>query len=171
MVYIENIVTNLLEARKALQASSKPIVVFSRPLGEKTPFPNRHNHQSAHTPAPQSTKISKLSIPDDSLPELLQTPGALLRPSSTRRSSKVPRSSLGDSAGRLNRVLNFKTPATNGNHWDVSDGEIDIDSAEVDAEGSQDVLIEDDDEIEYMPPKVPGKLSFSYLISNLSYAN
>lgn len=43
---------------------------------------------------------------------------------------------------------------TNGNHWDVSDGDIQVavNHAELEAENEYDY-----DEIEYMPPKQPGR--------------
>lgn len=52
----------------------------------------------------------------------------------------------------------FQTPQTQGNHWDVSDGDVDAHiQAEVDdAEDTE----ADYDEIEYMPPKVPGEYLF-----------
>lgn len=51
--------------------------------------------------------------------------------------------------------LDFKTPMTRGDHWNVSDGEIDVDLNE-EAEEVADVQGEDDDEIEYMPPTAIG---------------
>ncbi|KAL4248744.1 hypothetical protein ABKN59_007175 [Abortiporus biennis] len=132
-----------VQAKKALQATIKPSVVISRPLGDKTPFPNRQQ-LPLHTPAPQTTKIAKLSLLEPNV-DFTQTPGALLLPSSARRSSRAPRTS------GSGRALTFKTPLTNGNHWDVSDGELEVDEAELEL---SDVQSEDSDEIEYMPPKV-----------------
>ena len=60
---------------------------------------------------------------------------------------------------------------TKGNHWDVSDGDLELGSDEGDSQGEVDIHgnkvqgvggdvhgmeEEEDDEIEYMPPKVPG---------------
>ena len=53
--------------------------------------------------------------------------------------------------------LDFKTPVTRGDHWNVSDGEIDVDAEEEAAEVAS-VQGEDDDEIEYMPPTAIGAL-------------
>ena len=109
------------------QASLAP----SRPLGDKTPFPNRvHNHATPF----QVTK-----------PVFDVTPGALLRPSSARKHIRLPHSAS----------KSFQTPVTGGNHWDVSDIEI---NPEVVAEPNQSIEEEDYDEIEYMPPKQPGQL-------------
>ncbi|KAG1739295.1 hypothetical protein EDB19DRAFT_1908932 [Suillus lakei] len=106
----------------------EPVVLASsRPLGDKTPFPNRI---ASHATPLQMTK-----------PVFDVTPGALLRPSSARKHVRLPRSAS----------KSFQTPVTGGHHWDVSD--IDI-NPEVAAAPSQ--LIEEDyDEIEYMPPKLP----------------
>ncbi|KAG2341076.1 hypothetical protein BDR05DRAFT_936817 [Suillus weaverae] len=100
----------------------------SRPLGDKTPFPNRIANHS--TPLQMTKPIFDV------------TPGALLRPSSARKHVRLPRSA---SKG-------FQTPLTGGDHWDVSD--IDI-NPEVVAAPSQSIEEEDYDEIEYMPPKLP----------------
>ena len=51
-------------------------------------------------------------------------------------------------------MMQFKTPATNGRHWDVSDGDIQVGLDE--AKDEAEVEVEDYDEIEYMPPKMPG---------------
>lgn len=92
------------------------------------------------TPAPQLAKLAKLLDP-----ALAKTPGALLLPSAQRKNMRLPRSAS----------KKFTTPKQQGMHWDVSDGDIDPDvSADQDA---QDQVDEPDyDEIEYMPPKVPG---------------
>ncbi|KAI0032702.1 hypothetical protein K488DRAFT_7399, partial [Vararia minispora EC-137] len=99
-----------------------------RPFLDKTPYPNRH--APVVTPAPG--KLGALL--------LTETPGYLLRPSSTRKSVRARRSS-----GKNY----FETPVTNGNHWDVSDAEIEVAPVEV---VKKDIPVEDYDEIEYMPP-------------------
>ena len=118
------------------------MVVVTRPLGDKTPFPNRQA-QFLQTPAPQTAKIAKLALLDG---PLAKTPGCLLLPSARRKSLRLPRSAS----------KRFQTPHTGGNHWDISDGDMEAvqSSTELD-----EVEIEeaDYDEIEYMPPKVPGK--------------
>ncbi|CAL1705949.1 unnamed protein product [Somion occarium] len=135
-----------ISPRKGLQTVVKPSIIVSRPLGDKTPFPNRQqNVPPLHTPALQTAKIAKLSLLDH---ELVQTPGHLLRPSSNRKSLRAPRAS--GSGGKRNV---FKTPVTNGNHWDVSDGDIQVELSDAQAETEE--IVEDYDEIEYMPPKVP----------------
>jgi hypothetical protein len=50
----------------------------------------------------------------------------------------------------------FQTPHVQGNHWDVSDGDVQVDASE-DIEEA-DIEVPDYDEIEYMPPKMPGKI-------------
>jgi len=133
----------MLKSRSALQenvgrhipvtvdgkAKKAPVILApSRPLGDKTPFPNRiANHA---TPLKTIKPIFNI------------TPGALLRPSSARKHVRLPRSAS----------KSFQTPLNGGNHWDVSD--IDIDP-EVVAAPSQSIEEEDYDEIEYMPPKLP----------------
>lgn len=99
-----------------------------RPLGDKTPFPNRTAHH-LHT---SGGKIAKPALLDGSL-----------RPSSARKHDSLPRS-----ASRV-----FETPITNGKHWDVSDIEIEVDTSIA----NQSIEEESHDEIEYMPPKVQGK--------------
>lgn len=121
--------------------TAKPVVLVSKPLGDKTPFPNRQ--LPLQTPAPQAAKIAKLSMLD---PALSKTPGSLLLPSARRKSLRLPRSAS----------KKFTTPTQQGNHWDVSDGEVDADVSTGSAE-AQDAEVEDYDEIEYMPPKVPGE--------------
>lgn len=138
-----------------MQSAQKPTIIMSvsRPLGDKTPAPNRHfnfQQQPMQTPAPQTVKMAKLSIleaPEEDF--MMPTPGAYLRPSSARKSLRAPRAS-----GSGSQMMQFKTPATHGRHWEVSDGDIQIDTVE--AEPEPEVEVEDYDEIEYMPPKMPG---------------
>lgn len=99
-----------------------------RPLGDKTPFPNRTANQLSATGA----KIAKPALLDGSL-----------RPSSARKHDRLPRS-----AGKA-----FETPVTDGKHWDVSDIDIEVDTPVA----NQSIEEENWDEIEYMPPKVDGK--------------
>ncbi len=48
----------------------------------------------------------------------------------------------------------FRTPEGQGRHWDVSDGDVRLEVEEDTVEG---VTEEPDyEEVEYMPPKVPG---------------
>ncbi|KIJ08425.1 hypothetical protein PAXINDRAFT_88851 [Paxillus involutus ATCC 200175] len=101
-----------------------------RPLGDKTPFPNRTANQQTLPTA--GTKISK--------PALLE---GSLRPSSARKNVRLPRSAS----------KSFETPVTGGHHWDVSDIDIEVDTAVA----NQSIEEEDHGEIEYMPPKVVGK--------------
>ncbi|KAG2052015.1 hypothetical protein BDR06DRAFT_888646 [Suillus hirtellus] len=128
---------NTLQPQKILKGHDGPtkskgkepvIIAPSRPLGDKTPFPNR---VANHATPLQMTK-----------PIFDVTPGALLRPSSARKHVRLPRSASNS----------FQTPLTGGNHWDVSD--IDI-NPEVVAALNQSIEEEDYDEIEYMPPKLP----------------
>lgn len=133
----------LVDSKKGMQTvrAVKPTVVITRPLGDKTPFPNRQA-QPLHTPAPQTAKIAKLALLDESL---AKTPGCLLLPSAKRKSMRLPRSAS----------KKFQTPHGQGRHWDVSDGEVEVDVSEE----LEDVEVDeaDYDEIEYMPPRVPGE--------------
>ncbi|KAJ4490910.1 hypothetical protein J3R30DRAFT_3426974 [Lentinula aciculospora] len=97
----------------------------ARPFLDKTPFPNRTVQQ---TPYIHPTSTS-------------DTPDSALRPSSTRRHIRVPRSSQ-----------KFETPGNTQNNWDVNDYSVDsIPVALPDL--SKLAPPEDDfDEIEYMPP-------------------
>lgn len=126
------------------QAHSKPTHAPSRPLLDKTPFANRAGAVFI-TPLPHSSKklpFAKLPLADHSH----QTP-TLLRPSSTRKHIRVPRSAS----------KSFETPQSQGNHWDVSD--ISIECPDVGAAVVNESIEEEDyDEIEYMPPTAVGKI-------------
>lgn len=139
-----------------MQSAQKPSVLVSRPLGDKTPAANRYqSFQPMQTPAPQTVKMAKLSIIEAAEEDfMMPTPGAYLRPSSSRKSLRAPRTSGGGQ-----NVLQFKTPATNGRHWEV-DGDIQVDVNE--AEEVEEV--DDYDEIEYMPPKVLGESTLAVFI-------
>jgi hypothetical protein len=114
----------------ATKSKGKAPLAPSRPLGDKTPFPNRiANHA---TPL-QVTK-----------PVFNVTPGVLLRPSSARKHIRLPHSAS----------KSFQTPVTGGNHWDVSDVDI---NPEVAVVPHQSIEEDDCDEVEYMPPKLPGE--------------
>ena len=135
--------TKYILVRKNVFATGKPTLLVTKPLGDKTPFPNRQS-QALKTPAPQTAKLAKLSLYDESL---AKTPGNLLLPSARRKSIRLPRS-----ASRK-----FQTPNAQGHHWDVSDGDVQLDVGEEVEETTNEEP--DYDEIEYMPPKVPGKCS------------
>ncbi|KDQ27417.1 hypothetical protein PLEOSDRAFT_158698 [Pleurotus ostreatus PC15] len=108
----------------------------SRPLLDKTPFPNRTTRNTSNTPFTKPANFTKPTTLDQNFLQPGKTP---LRPSSTRKHARAPRSAS----------KNFETPQTNGNHWDVAD--VSICQPEVDVEGAVDEP--DHDEIEYMPPK------------------
>ncbi|EKM54868.1 uncharacterized protein PHACADRAFT_124267 [Phanerochaete carnosa HHB-10118-sp] len=149
-------------ARKApqtavkLKSTATSSLHASRPLGDKTPFPNRQYApaQQLRTPKPQAAKLL-LEVQDEAPEMLAQTPECLLLPSATRR-----RKSL-----RLPSAISksLKTPATKGNYWDVSDGDLELSIGEGDSLGESvaggdpalNTGAEEDDDIEYMPPKVP----------------
>ncbi|KIJ68020.1 hypothetical protein HYDPIDRAFT_25469 [Hydnomerulius pinastri MD-312] len=97
-----------------------------RPLGNRTPFPNR---TAIQVTLGTGAKIAK--------PALLE---GSLRPSSARKHVRLPRSAS----------KSFETPVTGGHHWDVSDVDIEVGTAAV----NQSIEEEDYGEIEYMPPKV-----------------
>ncbi|KAI8972177.1 hypothetical protein BD414DRAFT_469542 [Trametes punicea] len=125
-------------------------VSVTRPLMDKTPFPNRvapaAGIGASKTPGLKGSKLSKLALllPEPEQAELLSLDVApLLRPSSTRKSLR----------GRLSGA--FKTPVTKGDHWNVSPGDMELDIAGGTAEQAapETLSVEDeDDEIEYMPP-------------------
>ncbi|KAG6329749.1 hypothetical protein ID866_9342 [Astraeus odoratus] len=99
-----------------------------RPLGDKTPFPNRTANQGLAI-SDTITKIAKPPLLDGSV-----------RTHSARKHVRLPRSAS----------KSFETPVTTGNHWDVSDIDIEV----AGAVGDQSLQEEDYDEVEYMPPKV-----------------
>lgn len=115
----------------------------SRPLGDKTPFPNRAAF--AATPGPAGAKLAAL---------LSQTPGHLLRPSSMRQSTRRR------SSGRPNV---FETPMNAGDHWNVSDTEGEVDVVEEEPEPAP---TDDYDEIEYMPPTAVGTCPYRNISFN-----
>ncbi|KAJ7671209.1 hypothetical protein B0H17DRAFT_1335482 [Mycena rosella] len=122
-------------------------LVIARPLGDKTPFPNRDAAASKFaTPLPGAQKIAKLVLLDANRPSELKllhpgaTPDSVARPSSTRKHVRAPRSAS----------KQFETPVTTGNHWDVSELDLVVPPA---AEPQAPAPPTDDyDEIEYMPP-------------------
>ncbi|KAM5536721.1 hypothetical protein V8D89_009651 [Ganoderma adspersum] len=133
----------------------KPLVSISvtRPLMDKTPFPNCVAAAGFGGAGPAGKtpglKLSKLAILV-SEPQLAESQSLspdvapLLRPSSARKSLR----------GRLSGS-NFKTPLTKGNYWDVSPGDLEgIGGVAEDAKQETEVAVdeEEDDEIEYMPP-------------------
>lgn len=106
----------------------------ARPLVDKTPFPNRiHAGKIPVTPLPNALKQGKTLLELDSQ----------LRPSATRTHVRVPRSGS----------HNLETPPNKGNHWDISDGDIEVDEG---APQVAEMMVQQDDldEVEYAPPKV-----------------
>lgn len=122
-----------------LKTTSKAV---ARPLVDKTPFANRSGAPFV-TPLPRGSKFSKISLGESHTNT--QAPGGLLRPSSTRKHARVPKSAS----------KSFETPQTQGNPWDVSD--VSIEGPEAAAGGNESIGEEDFGEIEYMPPIVIGR--------------
>ncbi|KAL5523540.1 hypothetical protein ACEPAG_7713 [Sanghuangporus baumii] len=123
------------------QTSSKLATLSgARPLGDKTPKPNRQS-LSLFTPGPRNQKASKLVLPsiqgEDDVPSPTQPP------SSSRTKLRIPRPSKC-----------FETPVTKGDHWNVSDVSIhEGTSALGEANEAAADELDDDSEPEYMPPK------------------
>ncbi|KAJ7502577.1 hypothetical protein B0H11DRAFT_2188378 [Mycena galericulata] len=129
--------------------SKNPTRLVTRPLVDKTPFPNRDAVSKFNTPLPGGQKIAKLVLLDANKPASAShlhpndTPDSVARPSSARKHVRAPR-------GSASKNLNFQTPLVNGNPWDVSELDIVIPAAE---EPPAVLEPKDDyDEIEYMPP-------------------
>lgn len=135
----------------------------SKVLGDKTPF--HHNRQDPlFTPAPQSFKFVKFALEEDE-PEIIWPSNAApaasnpLRPFSARKSFRGRLSGDGDKEKGGERFgplglkgLKLQTPMNPKNrHWDV--GELDLE-VHVETEPIAEEEEGDDDEIEYMPPKV-----------------
>ena len=152
----------------------KPLVSISvtRPLTDKTPFPNRvvaaANFGGAGAgagPAGKTpgAKLSKLAllVSEPQQESLSPDVAPLLRPSSARKSLR----------GRLSGGT-FKTPLTKGNYWDVSPGDLEgIGGVAEDADAKEEeagVVDEEDDEIEYMAPTAVGECSGLYFPVRLS---
>ncbi|KAJ7233982.1 hypothetical protein C8J57DRAFT_1356577 [Mycena rebaudengoi] len=126
-------------------ASKSLTRVVTGPLLDKTPFPNRDAPNKFNTPLPGENKLAKLVLHDTNVTSLRPhtTPDSVARPSSTRRHVRAPRVST-----------NFETPITKGNHWDVS--ELETFAPEVtELTMPPSPQSDDNDEIEYMPPKAP----------------
>ncbi|KAG9029420.1 hypothetical protein FRB95_005313 [Tulasnella sp. JGI-2019a] len=108
----------------------------------RTPFHARN--QFPVTPLPSGKLQLGLS------PHMnLEPPPTVMRPSSTRKSLRAPRSSTASS---------FETPDARGRrpHWDVSDGDVSVEIiSATPAPEIVSIVEEDDDEPEYMPPSVP----------------
>ncbi|KAF7357970.1 hypothetical protein MVEN_00843800 [Mycena venus] len=122
----------------------KPSHLKPRPLGDKTPFPNREP-PSFVTPLPGDQKIAKLVLEAKPQPPAGTTPASAPRPSSARTHVRAPRNSSG-----LHSHLAFQTPATNGRPWDVSP----LAPSPVPLPVPEPEEQDDYDEVEYMPPKV-----------------
>ncbi|KDR67807.1 hypothetical protein GALMADRAFT_146820 [Galerina marginata CBS 339.88] len=128
---------------KQLFKDQKIVLTTGRPLIDKTPLPNRVGTVLFNTPLPGNAKLSKLRNEGGHTDEEGSgTPGSAQRPSSMRKHIKHPRIS-----GKA-----LETPANNGNHWDVSDGDIVLPDTQP---LLQETIAEDDDnsdELEYGPP-------------------
>lgn len=113
---------------KQAQASKVKGTPVVRPLGDKTPFPNRTANRATLVSSP-SARLANRPPPDESH-----------HANSARRHVRLPRSAS----------KSFETPVNAGNHWDTSEIDIEVGSATVNHSYEK----EDYDEVEYMPPKV-----------------
>ncbi|KAF8655606.1 hypothetical protein AX16_002988 [Volvariella volvacea WC 439] len=141
------------EYQKPLLATlSKP--GGTRPLGDKTPFPNRTARRIQETPAPDSAlKPGALDLAIDALLEEVDWDIGNRRLSSTRKRPRLPKSA----------EKHFQTPPNNqGSVWVPGKGQLllqpELEEEDADAEvqdaGVESEEKEDYDEIEYMPPKL-----------------
>jgi hypothetical protein len=137
----------------------------ARPLGDKTPFPNRPRRSGEGI---MQTPFALAPIALDFVPGLTPAPASTCRPSSVRKSTR--RSSRGSTGLNLSGIGSaldlgvFQTPRVNGNPWDVEDIDVVLPSTEDKIDEEPD---EDDDEIEYMPPKAVGRCRLLPLIGIL----
>ncbi|KAL5507470.1 hypothetical protein ACEPAH_6926 [Sanghuangporus vaninii] len=123
------------------QTSSKLATLSSgRPLGDKTPKPNRQS-LSLFTPGSRNQKTPKLVLP--TIQSENDIPSPTRPPSSSRTKLRNPQPSKC-----------FETPVTKGDHWNVSDVSIHEGTSTLGKanEATADEL-DDDSEPEYMPPK------------------
>lgn len=125
--------------------------IVSRPLGDKTPLPNRLGTVVFETPLDKAKALKPSVLRDlsvqptnfegDDFPELVQ------RPSSLRKNLRLP--------SNLSLKKNLETPVNQGIHWNMSDGDIVHDSQLAQQESVDEDKI-DQDEIEYCPPNTLG---------------
>ncbi|KAG8906924.1 hypothetical protein FRB99_005698 [Tulasnella sp. 403] len=139
--------TSNMKASTSQQPASRLAALADKT--NKTPFILRT--QFPVTPLP-AQKLQLGATPKDT--DTLDLPSPVLRPSSTRKSIRAPRSAS----------KNFQTPERRGRrpHWDISDGDISVEIVNLSAGGlglDNEIIEEgaeldedDDDEIEYMPP-------------------
>ncbi|KAJ7466939.1 hypothetical protein FB451DRAFT_1401796 [Mycena latifolia] len=131
----------------------------ARPLGDRTPFPNRdttivsNRFNAANTPLPDNQKLAKLLLEANRTNALYHSPL-----DNTPVSDSVPRASAGRTYVRAPRLSviqqnTFETPLNNGRHWDVSEAEISVPEVWADSPAGG-LELDDYDEVEYMPPKV-----------------
>ncbi|KAI0301019.1 hypothetical protein B0F90DRAFT_373954 [Multifurca ochricompacta] len=121
---------------KQLLSSKGPSTVVARPLGDKTPFANRQRRIiDDSSPGATSGNIIKRDANFGPL-----TSGHTLLPSSARKTVR----------GRHSSAPMFETPVTNGNHWDIVEGD-DVVMTVPETQGEE-TQLDDYDEIEYMPP-------------------
>lgn len=116
---------------------------MTRPLGDKTPKPNRQS-LSLFTPGPRGAKPAKFTLPV--LQDEREAKSPSQPPSSTRKKLRTPRISS-----------SFQTPITKGDHWNVSDVSIEEGTSILAESNDTDVNEPDDSEPEYMPPKHIGE--------------
>lgn len=149
------------------------LYTISRPLGDKTPAPNRLNPILFQTPAGgktggQKSKLSKLVLETDhgnaegSEEQDGNTPPSSQRPSSQRKNVKQPKQlNLNGMMGKLDA---FQTPMNKGNHWDVEDDELQGQGLMQEAILEDAVEEEDmsDGSIEFGHPNNLGELIYSY---------
>jgi len=122
-----------------------------RPLGDKTPFPNRVAGGQFHTPVPHA-KFPVLTFLDTQ--SLLEASKSVLRPSSARKHARLSRSGGGKS---------FETPVNKGTYWEVGETSF----VEPEAQTQEVTTPQDDhDEMEYMPPNTTGALFLVLLLSS-----
>ncbi|KZO98933.1 hypothetical protein CALVIDRAFT_553714 [Calocera viscosa TUFC12733] len=149
-----NLVDESIEPKRLFkEASSKlPLGKGLSDVTNKTPAPGKRQPLAFKTPLPGMSKPLKLAplLSADAAPEVgpspgrasLEPPPSALRPSSSRRTSRIIRSSS----------KSFETPLPSSRkHWDVSDGDISV-AALSDVSIKEAANEGEEDEIEYMPP-------------------
>lgn len=133
-------------------AGKAPVLTIGRPLGDKTPFPNRGLNRGF--------PVANIELD-----------GSLL-PSSARKSSRRSSRGFGSlGVGELNFATlglgKFQTPRVNGNPWDVEDVELEAHAEEAEAALLEEVETEDFDEFEYMPPTALSTLTYASFVEVL----
>lgn len=120
-----------------------PVLTIGRPLGDKTPFPNRGLNGAFPL---ANTELDGTLLPSSARKSLRRS----IRGSGSLGFGGLNLASLG--------LGKFQTPRVNGNPWDVEEVDMEAPTEEALDVLQEEVEVEDFDEFEYMPPTAIGTL-------------